>query len=87
MKIIGVIKRKAILGSFFKTIERDDVDIVKVVNKRVKLEKDKIDKEQQLRIEAEALEKQDLNKEKMETVKTENVTSQIVDDNNTHTSN
>ena len=87
MKIVGVMKRKAILGSFFKTIERDDTDIVKVVNKRVKLEKDKIDKEQQLRIQAEALEKQDLNKEKMETVKTENVTSQIVDDNNTHTSN
>ena len=87
MKIVGVMKRKAILGSFFKTIERDDADIVKVVNKRVKLEKDKIAKEQQLRIEAEALEKQDLYKEKLETVKTENVTSKIVDDNNTHTSN
>ena len=87
MKIVGVMKRKAILGSFFKTIERDDADIVKVVNKRVKLEKDKIAKEQQLRIEAEALEKQDIYKEKLETVKTENVTSQIVDDNNTHTSN
>ena len=87
MKIVGVMKRKAILGSFFKTIERDDADIVKVVNKRVKLEKDKIAKEQELRIQAEALEKQDLNKEKMETVKTENVTSQIVDDNNTHASN
>ena len=87
MKIVGVMKRKAILGSFFKTIERDDADIVKVVNKRVKLEKDKIAKEQQLRIQAEALEKQDLNKEKLETLKTENVTSQIVDDNNTHISN
>ena len=87
MKIVGVMKRKVILGSFFKTIERDDADIVKVVNKRVKLEKDKISKEQQLRIEAESLEKQDLNKEKMETVKTENVTSQIVDNNNTYTSN
>ena len=87
MKVVGVMKRKAILGSFFKTIERDDADIVKVVNKRVKLEKDKIAKEQQLRIEAEALEKQNLYKEKLETVKTKNVTSQIVDDNNTHTSN
>ena len=86
MKIVGVMKRKAILGSFFKTIERDDADIVKVVNKRVKLEKDKIDKEQQLRIQAEALEKENLNKEKMETVNTENVTSQIVD-NNIHTTN
>ena len=87
MKIVGVMKRKVILGSFFKTIERDDADIVKVVNKRVKLEKDKIAKEQQLRIQAEALENQDLNKEKLETLKTENVTSQIVDDNNTHISN
>ena len=87
MKIVGVMKRKAILGSFFKTIERDYADILKVVNKRVKLEKDKIAKEQQLRIQAEALEKQELNKEKMDTVKTENVTSQIVDDNNIQTSN
>ena len=87
MKIVGVMKRKAILGSFFKTIERDDADILKVVNKRVKLEKDKIAKEQQLRIEAEALEKQDLNREKMETLKTEDVSSQIVVDNNTHSSN
>jgi len=87
MKIVGVMKRKAILGSFFKTIERDDADIVKVVNKRVKLEKDKIAKEQQLILENEALEKQELNKEKMETVKTEDVTSSIVDHNNTHKSN
>ena len=87
MKIVGVMKRKAILGSFFKTIERDDADILKVVNKRVKLEKDKIAKEQQLRIQAEAIEKQDLNKDKMDTVKTENVTSQIVDDNYIQTSN
>ena len=27
IKIVGVMKRKAILGSFFKTIERDDADI------------------------------------------------------------
>ena len=56
MKIIGVIKRKAILGSFFKTIERDDADIIKIINKRIKLEKDKIIKEQELRIRTETLE-------------------------------
>ncbi len=87
MKIIGVIKRKAILGSFFKTIERDDADIIKVINKRIKLEKDKIAKEQELRIQAEAQENQDQDKEKIETGTEENVTSQIVDDNNIHTSN
>ena len=56
MKIIGVIKRKAILGSFFKTIERDDPDLLKVINKRIKLEKDKIVKEQELKNQVEALE-------------------------------
>ena len=67
MKIIGVIKRKAILGSFFKTIERDDADIIKVINKRIKLEKDKITKEQELRIKTEALEGQDQILDKIET--------------------
>ena len=87
MKIIGVMKRKAILGSFFKTIERDDADIIKVINKRIKLEKDKIAKEQELRIQAEALKNQEQNKEKIETLNTENVSSQIDNDNNIPTSN
>ena len=87
MKIIGVAKRKAILGSFFKTIERDDADIIKVINKRIKLEKDKIAKEQELRIQAEALENQEQNKEKIQIGSEEKVTSQIVDDNKFHTSN
>ena len=56
MKIIGIMKRKAILGSFFKTIERDDADLLKVINKRIKLEKDKIVKEQELKIQVETLE-------------------------------
>ena len=56
MKIIGIMKRKAILGSFFKTIERDDADLLKVINKRIKLDKDKIAKEQELKIQVEALE-------------------------------
>ena len=63
MKIIGVIKRKSILGSYFKTIERDDADMIKVINKRIKLDKDKIAKEEALRIQKEALENQGQNKE------------------------
>ena len=67
MKIIGIMKRKAILGSFFKTIERDDADLLKVINKRIKLEKDKIAKEQELRIKDEALEDQNQTTDKVET--------------------
>ena len=59
MKIIGIMKRKAILGSFFKTIERDDADLLKVINKRIKLDKDKIAKEQELKIQVETLESED----------------------------
>ena len=87
IKIIGVIKRKAILGSFFKTVERDDADIVKIINKRIKLEKDKISKEQELRIQAEALESQVRNAENMENVNEKNVQQQIVDNNNISTPN
>ncbi len=67
MKIIGVMKRKAILGSFFKTIEKDDADLVKVINRRIKLEKDKIAKEQELRIKDEALVDQNQTIDKVET--------------------
>ncbi len=67
MKVIGVMKRKAILGSYFKTIERDDADIIKIINKRIKLEKDKIAKEQDLRIKDEALEVQNQTINKIET--------------------
>ena len=67
MKIIGVMKRKAILGSFFKTIERDDAELVKIINKRIKLEKDKIAKEQDLRIKDVALGVQNQTKNKIET--------------------
>ncbi len=67
IKIVGVMKRKSILGSFFKTIERDDAEIIKTINKRVKLEKDKIDKEQDLRIKDEAFESQVQSTEKVET--------------------
>ncbi len=67
MKIIGVMKRKSILGSFFKTIEKDDADMVKIINKRIKLEKDKIAKEQELRIKDKVLEDQDQTTDKVET--------------------
>ena len=67
MKIIGVMKRKSILGSFFKTIEKDDADMVKIINKRIKLEKDKIAKEQELRIKDEVLEDQNQTTDKVET--------------------
>ena len=67
MKIIGVMKRKTILGSFFKTIERDDADLVKIINKRIKLEKDKIAKEQEIRIKTEALQSTDQTTDKVET--------------------
>ena len=67
MKIVGVMKRKSILGSFFKTIERDDAEIIKAINKRIKLEKDKIAKEQDLRIKDEAIESQVQSIEKVET--------------------
>ena len=77
MKIIGVIKRKSILGSFFKTIERDDADIVKVINKRIKLEKDKIAKEQELRIKTEALDEQNQTIENVENQNTQSDEGQI----------
>ena len=67
MKIIGVMKRKAILGSFFKTIEKDDADMVKIINKRIKLEKDKIAKEQNLGIKDEELEGQNQSANKVKT--------------------
>ena len=75
IKIIGVMKRKAILGSFFKTIERDDADMVKIINKRVKLEKDKISKEQELRIQAEAIENQNQTSEKIDVENANNIAS------------
>jgi len=78
MKIVGVMKRKSILGTFFKTIERDDAEIIKTINKRIKLEKDKIAKEQDQRIKDEALESQVQSIEKAETENIENNMEQKV---------
>ena len=82
IKIVGVIKRKSILGSFFKTIERDDAEIIKTINKRIKLEKDKIAKEQELRIKDEAFESQAQSTEKVETENIGNNTEKKVEDIN-----
>ena len=79
MKIVGVMKRKAILGSFFKTVERDDNDIIKIINKRIKLEKDKIAKEQELRIKDEALESQGQTADRVETENIRNNDEQNVE--------
>ena len=37
-----LMKRKKILGSFFTTTERDDVELLKEINKRAKLEQQKL---------------------------------------------
>ena len=55
IKIIGLMKRKKILGSFFKPVERDDVEFLKIISRRLKLEKSKVANENQLRIQTEAL--------------------------------
>ena len=42
IKIIGVMRRKQVLGSFFNSSEKDDVELLKEINKRAKLEQQKI---------------------------------------------
>ena len=58
VRIIGLMKRKKILGSFFKTVERDDNDLLKIINKRIKLEQRRIENQNQMKIQSEALAKQ-----------------------------
>ena len=55
IRIMGLMTRKKILGSFFKSVERDDPELLKIIAKRVKLESQKIENEQQIRIQREAL--------------------------------
>ena len=45
IRIIGLMKRKYILGSFFSSTERDDVELLKEINKRTKLEQIKLETE------------------------------------------
>jgi len=42
IRIIGLMRRKKILGSFFSSNERDDVELLKEINKRAKLEQQKL---------------------------------------------
>ena len=45
IRIMGLMKRKNILGSFFTTVERDDTDLLKEIAKRAKLEAQKLEAE------------------------------------------
>ena len=63
IRMMGLMTRKKILGSFFKSVERDDPELLKIIAKRVKLETQKIENEQQIRIQNEALENQIENQE------------------------
>lgn len=72
VRIIGIMKRKNILGSFFKTVERDDNDLLKVITKRVKLEQKRIENQNQQKIQAEALANQ---QEETNKVAEENIAS------------
>ena len=42
IRILGLMRRKFILGSFFRAVERDDVELLKEINKRAKLEQQKL---------------------------------------------
>ena len=42
IRIIGLMRRKKILGSFYSSNERDDVELLKEINKRAKLEQQKL---------------------------------------------
>ena len=55
IRMMGLMTRKKILGSFFKSVERDDPELLKIIAKRVKLETQKIENEQKIRIQKEAL--------------------------------
>ena len=59
IRIMGLMTRKKILGSFFKSVERDDPELLKIIAKRVKLETQKIENEQQIRLQKEALGNED----------------------------
>ena len=42
IRIIGLMRRKKILGGFYSSNERDDVELLKEINKRAKLEQQKL---------------------------------------------
>lgn len=53
IRIMGLMKRKNILGSFFTTVERDDTDLLKEIAKRAKLEAQKLEAEKLKLLELE----------------------------------
>ena len=53
IRIMGLMKRKNILGSFFTTVERDDTDLLKEIAKRAKLEAQKLETEKLKLLELE----------------------------------
>ena len=55
IRIMGLIKRKNILGSFFTTVERDDPDLLKEIAKRAKLEAQRLEVEKLKSLELEKI--------------------------------
>ena len=55
IRIMGLIKRKNILGSFFTTVERDDPDLLKEIAKRAKLEAQRLEAEKLKSLELEKI--------------------------------
>ena len=53
IRVMGLIKRKNILGSFFTTVERDDPDLLKEIAKRAKLEAQRLEAEKLKSLELE----------------------------------
>ena len=63
IRIMGLMKRKFILGSFFTTAERDDVELLKEINKRAKLQQQKLATEKLMSSNSEEL--SEINKNNM----------------------
>ena len=80
IKLIGLYKRKQILGSFFKTVERDDAELLKIVTKRIKLERQRIENENQLKLQTEALSKQVQSTETINPETIPNIENHLSDD-------
>ena len=65
VRIIGLMRRKYIWGSFFSSTERDDVELIKEIGKRTKLEQQKLATEKLITSQAEKDTKTDNNDEEM----------------------
>ena len=80
IKLIGLYKRKQILGSFFKTVERDDAELLKIVTKRIKLQRQHIENENQLKLQSEALSSQVQSSETVNPETIPNIETHLTDD-------